>query len=134
MQTEGKPREDTIEMLTEPQAAQHKRFDVGAWSDAKPLPMHDFWILWRQGALDRDESHNGAPSIGELLAFSAGFTGRLFLIGYRIAGNRTDERISIDGVLIEESAMTPAQAEWLASFGYDEKDPAGDGLTRIWWD
>jgi len=63
------------------------------------LDREDLKRLLECGAADADTRQNGAPSIGEILAFLAQPGGETFRVGgYAVSGYRSDCRVSLDTV------------------------------------
>jgi hypothetical protein len=85
---------------------------------------------------NKEDAQNSAPTIRELLEIGQQYPGTVYS-GYTVGSERSDERLSIDCMMIPLEALTIKSAISLAANGADEisiDEIEGSEWLRLWWD
>lgn len=102
-----------------------KRFEGATFDTLRDLERRNF--------LHAEEAHNGAPSIGEIMAFlyrHPDFTAH----GYAVDPERDDYRISLEGVSLDRKPSFEELSDFARAFRHaDDFRIAEDGLF-CWFD
>jgi len=109
---------------------------VDTSGDYTPIPEMSLDTLKQLEAaalLDPEETQNDSPSIREFMEFMRIHPG-VTAHGYTIGGNRTDARVSIEGLHYSGVMTLEFAAEVANRFHFaDEFEISVNGF-RIWWD
>lgn len=91
--------------------------------------------LEQEGFLDLEETQNNSPSIAKFMAFMAKHP-KVTCHGYVISRDRSDYRVSIEGLSCKDADATPELRRAFAVFcrRADELDAEETGDLRSWWD
>jgi hypothetical protein len=89
--------------------------------------------LIAEGFVDVNERQNESPSIAEFLEFAKLTPQSVFLIGYAVAKDRSDYRLSVEGVICPTGhahKTAEFKARW-KKFGHNADEKS---VKRLWWD
>lgn len=97
------------------------------------LALEDLETLFEGKFIDPEDRQNEAPTAGEFLEFMRKHP-HVFAHGYAASPERSDYRITIEGLMAHKAYLTPqAFEEFIIFCRHADELELGDHL-RSWWD